>query len=90
VFGEDHRKCRVIIARASAARKDYANAVAALQALLATDPPDTETRATALWDIATCCKATGDTARAREYYQRIIDACGTSHLALRAARELAG
>lgn len=85
---DDHRLCHTIRARAYAMKKDYARAKDSLEAAMATNPTDTELRATIEWDLATCYRAVGDTARANEHYQRLVDEYPGSHLSLRAAAEL--
>lgn len=88
-FGEDHLRCRVVMAQAYAATGNHDEAAAALEAVLAMGLADTEFLATVEWDLATCYRQLGDAARAREHYQRVFDLYPASHLALRAARELA-
>lgn len=69
-------------------KKDYAQAISCLESLLATNPTDPETRATAEWDLATCYKAMGDSMRADERLQKLTSLYPKSHLALRAVQEL--
>jgi tetratricopeptide (TPR) repeat protein len=87
--GSDIGQIYSIKARAHAMLKDYSQAISSLEAALATGSADKEFNAIAEWDIATCYRAKGDKENARLRYQRLIDLYPKSHLALRAARELA-